>query len=207
MLSFWHTQQIIIMGRFPLSLYYALLPLPFYFFERLSSPGLAEESGKTGQQSGRRDLPGSAGPDSPRLRLLGHRPAGGVRGAAFVWYCSARTAAGAVWSGGRGCLCAGGLVFGAYLILPMSLERDYTGLYQGMVNFASVPIPTWQHVLAWSNYRFWVLPPPDIRVNWYGGYLGLSLAVLVAGGVAAALRSRSRELILRFLPGVCAVSG
>ena len=40
-LSFWHTQQVIIMGRFPLSLFYALLPLPFYFFERLSSPGRA----------------------------------------------------------------------------------------------------------------------------------------------------------------------
>ena len=40
-LSFWHTQQVIIMGRFPLSLFYALLPLPFYFFERLSSPGPA----------------------------------------------------------------------------------------------------------------------------------------------------------------------
>ena len=114
-----------------------------------------------------------------------------------------RTAAGAAWSGGRGCFSPAGLVFGGYLILPMSLERDYTGLYQGMVNFAAVPVPTWQHVLAWSNYRFWVLPPPDIKVNWYGGYLGLSLAILVAGGVAAALRSRSRQLALRFLPGLC----
>ena len=34
-LSFWHTQQVLIMGRLPLSLFYALLPLPFYFWEGL----------------------------------------------------------------------------------------------------------------------------------------------------------------------------
>ena len=32
--SFWHTQQVLLMGRFPLSLFYALLPVPFYLFER-----------------------------------------------------------------------------------------------------------------------------------------------------------------------------
>ena len=31
----WHTQQVLIMGRYPLSVFYALLPFPFYFFERL----------------------------------------------------------------------------------------------------------------------------------------------------------------------------
>ena len=37
-LCFWHLQQVLIMGRFPLSLFYAVLPWPFYFFERLRLP-------------------------------------------------------------------------------------------------------------------------------------------------------------------------
>ena len=32
-LCFWHAQQIVVMGRWPLSLFYPLLPLPFYAFE------------------------------------------------------------------------------------------------------------------------------------------------------------------------------
>ncbi len=32
---FWHTQQVLLMGRLPLSVIYGLLPFPFYFFERL----------------------------------------------------------------------------------------------------------------------------------------------------------------------------
>ena len=28
--SFWHTQQVLLMGRYPLSLFYALLPVPFW---------------------------------------------------------------------------------------------------------------------------------------------------------------------------------
>ena len=32
-LSFWHLQQVLTMGRQSLSVFYALLPLPFYFFE------------------------------------------------------------------------------------------------------------------------------------------------------------------------------
>jgi uncharacterized membrane protein len=38
-LCFWHLQQVLIMGRFPLSLFYALLPWPFYFFERFRPVG------------------------------------------------------------------------------------------------------------------------------------------------------------------------
>ena len=29
----WHTQQVLMMGRYPLSVFYAALPFPFYFFE------------------------------------------------------------------------------------------------------------------------------------------------------------------------------
>ena len=35
LLCFWHAQQVLIMGRLPLSLFYALLPWPFFFFERV----------------------------------------------------------------------------------------------------------------------------------------------------------------------------
>ena len=38
-LTFWHTQHVLIMGRLPLSLFYACLPLPFYCFERARIPG------------------------------------------------------------------------------------------------------------------------------------------------------------------------
>ena len=34
-LCFWHTQQVLIMGRLPLSLFYALLPWPFYAVESM----------------------------------------------------------------------------------------------------------------------------------------------------------------------------
>jgi hypothetical protein len=48
-LGFWHTQQVLIMGRLPLSLFYALLPLPFYFLE-----GLSEKFEPTGSGHRRR---------------------------------------------------------------------------------------------------------------------------------------------------------
>ncbi|MDP6776880.1 MAG: hypothetical protein QGI83_08950, partial [Candidatus Latescibacteria bacterium] len=34
-LTFWHTQHVFMMGRLPLSVFYGLLPWPFYFCERL----------------------------------------------------------------------------------------------------------------------------------------------------------------------------
>jgi hypothetical protein len=47
-LCFWHTQQILIMGRLPLALFYALLPWPFYFFERLRRPQRGLENALAG---------------------------------------------------------------------------------------------------------------------------------------------------------------
>ena len=202
-LSFWHTQQIIIMGRFPLSLFYALLPLPFYFFERLSSPCLAGYRARLASSLAGGICLGALALTHPGYGFWATVLLGVYLGLRlWVLLREDRSRSDLVWWSGL--LFAGGLVFGGYLTLPMSLERDYTGLYRGMMNFASVPIPTWQHVLAWSNYRFWAIRPPGLTEgNWYGGYLGLSLVVLVAGGVAAALRSRSRELILRSLPALC----
>ena len=200
-LSFWHTQQVIIMGRFPLSLFYALLPLPFYFFERLSSPGPAGHRARLASSLAGGICLGALALTHPGyafwatvllglyigLRLLLEIPAGERPGLAG-------------WSA---VLLAGGLVFGGYLTLPMWLERDYTGLYRGL-DLSGIPAPTWQHVLAWSNYRFWaILPPGLVKGNWYGGYLGLTLAIAVAAAAAVSLLSRSRKLILRSLPALC----
>ena len=201
-MSFWHTQQIIIMGRFPLSLFYALLPLPFYFFERLSSPCLAENRARLASSLAGGICLGALALTHPGYAFWATVLLGMYVGLRLLILLRAnRCRSDLVWWSGL--LFAGGLVFGAYLILTMWLERDYTGLYLGMMDFTKVPIPTWQHVLAWSNYRFWVLPPPDLGVNWYGGYLGLSLVIVVAGAMAAALRMRSRQLILRSLPALC----
>ena len=200
-LSFWHTQQIIIMGRFPLSLFYALLPLPFYFFERLSSPCHASIREKLASSLAGGICLGALALTHPGYGFWATVLLGVYAGLRLLLKIPASERPGlAGWSA---VLFAGGLVFGGYLTLPMWLERDYTGLYTNFVDLSSVPIPTWQHVLAWSNYRYWVVPSPDIEINWYGGYLGLSLVVVVAVGAAAALRSRSRELILRSLPVLC----
>ena len=195
-LSFWHTQQVSIMGRFPLSLFYALLPLPFYFFERVATkrPPLLNS------------LLGGICMGSLALTHPGY---GFWASVFFALYVAIRLLSLDTKSLNRGTLSqwsalifAGGLIFGGYLTLPMWLDREYTGLYRGLVNLASVPIPTWQHVFAWSNFRFWSIPPPDTNVNWYGGYIGLSLVAIVATGMFAALRSRSRRLILVCLPAV-----
>lgn len=199
-LSFWHYQQVSIMGRFPLSLFYALLPLPFYFFERLSSPGSGANRERLASALAGGICLGALALTHPGygfwatlllavyvgLRLLAI-PGCGRRGLA-------------AWSA---VLFAGGLVFGGYLTLPMWVERGHTGLHSSLVDLSSVPVPTWRHVLSWSNYRFWALPPSDINVNWYGGYVGLSLATVAAAGAVAALRSGSRVLVLRSLPALC----
>ena len=175
--SFWHVQQIIIMGRLPLSLFYALLPLPFYYFERLSAAA------------------------TPRLE---HAAWGGLALGALAWthpgyafwatvllgvYVAVR-----LWEQGEFrpwsslarhavVLLAAGLIFGAYLTLPMWVEREFTGLH-GDFSQAQVPDPTWQQIFIWSNFRFWLLPISELETNWYGGYVGLSLVSLAAVGAA-----------------------
>ena len=204
-LSFWHTQQVIIMGRFPLSLFYALLPLPFYFFERLSSPGRAGNRARLASSLAGGICLGALALTHPGYGFWATVLLGVYAGLRLLLKIPASERPGlAGWSA---VLFAGGLVFGGYLTLPMWLERDYTGLYRGMMDFAEVPVPAWQHVLAWSNYRFWaILPPGLVEGNWYGGYLGLTLVIVVAGGTAAALGSRSPELILRSLPALCCLT-
>ena len=50
----------------------------------------------------------------------------------------------------------GGLIFGAYLTLPMWVEHDNTGLRLG-ISMSHTPDPTWRQLLTWSNYRFSLL--------------------------------------------------
>jgi hypothetical protein len=82
-----------------------------------------------------------------------------------------------------------GVVFGAYLTLPLWLERGYTVLRSG-IELTSVPDPSWQHLLFWSNHhlRLWQLP--DGALHWYGGYVGVSLVLLALAAAVSAVRHR-----------------
>ncbi len=173
----WHTQQVLIMGRFPLSVFYALLPFPFYFFERLRvrTPRLACAMGG-GLTLGMLAFthPGYAFWATALLglyvciRLWSDTDRRGIR--AVCWHSLL--------------LLMGGLAFGAYLTLPMWMERENAGLKFG-VNLSGLPDPTWSQLLIWSNYRFRLF---FIEANhWYGGYLGLSLIALSLVGLTSSL--------------------
>jgi len=190
-LSFWHTQQVIIMGRLPVSLFYALLPWPFYFFERLRLPG--------------RRLSAAVG-GSTSLALLAFTHPGYAFWATvfFTLYAALRLGSSRgskvflpMLKGSLSML-VGGVVLGAYLTLSMWLEKESTGLYGG-IDYTSVPDPTWLHVLSWSNFRFWLLPLSSY--HWYGGYLGLSVVVLALIGLLGPIRFRFRSHVGPFLAG------
>lgn len=179
----WHTQQVLIMGRYPLSVFYAVLPLPFYFFERLRThtPGLAYAMGG-GLTLGTLAFthPGYAFWATALLALYVC-----IR----LWTDTGRHANRHVWRHSL-LLLAGGLAFGAYLTLPMWLEREDVGLNSG-VDLSGLPDPTWGQLLIWSNYRFRLF---FIGArHWYGGYLGLSLIALSLAGLAGTLLFRRRH--------------
>ena len=190
-LTMWHTQQVLIMGRLPLSVFYALLPWPFYFFEQVCAQS-------------RKLLPAMGGGIVVGLLAFTH-PGYGFWAALFLLvYVAVR-----LW-GIRGrhgfrqlllpssLLVGEGLVFGAYLTIPMWLERAHTGLRFG-VSMSQSPDPTWQQLLVWSNFRF---PLFSIETtHWYGGYLGLSLALLSMVGLGYALVSRARSATPAALAG------
>lgn len=179
-LSFWHTQQVIIMGRLPLSVFYALLPWPFYCFERLRSSRHPRSLVATGGLA-----LGALAFTHPGYALWATVLLG-VYMALRLWpYVSGQRH----WQGYSLALLAGGLLFGAYLTLPMWLERHWTGLEAG-IDLSGVPDPSWQQVLGWSNYRFWLLPLPEHVHHWYGGYVGVSLAGLALAGLWRCARWR-----------------
>ena len=177
-LCFWHTQQVLIMGRLPLSLFYALLPWPLYFFEGLRHPRYrASNAGAGALVLGGLALthPGYGFWATVLLGLhMGWRLLelyGSRRFIPVLGYSLA--------------LLAGGLIFGGFLTLPFLLERGSTGLHShiGFTTGEDIPGPTWRHVFVWSNYRFWLLPFSEEEFHWYGGYLGLTLVGLSLIGV------------------------
>ena len=174
MLSFWHVQQVLVMGRYPLAAIYALLPLPFWAFER---------GGRVAALWG-----GIA------LGALAFAHPGYAFWATGFWcvYAAVRVGTDVRMRARVGealTLLVTGVAFGAYLTLPMVLERGYT-ILRGGIEMTRVPDPTWQHLLYWSNHhlRLWRLP--DGALHWYGGYVGVSLVVLACVGIVWAVRRR-----------------
>jgi hypothetical protein len=182
-LSFWHTQQMLPMGRLPLSVFYACLPLPFYCFERLRIS---------------RNWPGSAVWGAFYLGILAFTHPGyafwatvflGVYATVRI-SSSRRRGISRTWLRRTALLLVAGVLFGSCLTVPMWLERSHTGLHAGFA-MSDFPDPTWQHLLVWSNYRVRLWPLPVEHDHWYGGYVGLSLVgISLAGGVAAARKRR-----------------
>ena len=183
-LCFWHTQHVLLMGRLPLSLFYAVLPWAFYGIEEVVD-------------SPRRMRAALLGGASLALLAFTHPGYGafamtlaGCYALGRMWSCRGRSDRGAIL--GAGLLLFGlGIAFGSYMNVGLYFERAYTGMHDFAMDLSSVSDPTWQHLLGWSNMRFWLIPPDPY--HWYGGYLGISLCVLaLAGGVVLLRRRDSR---------------
>ena len=194
-LCFWHVQQVLLMGRFPLSLFYALLPFPFYFFEQFRL-----------RRRRRSALVGGA--LTLGMLPLVH-PGYGFWGTLFFCIYAGlrlllipRLRSTTVARYTVLMLCAAAL-FGAYLTVPMWLERTGTGIAEG-ISLANVPDPPLKRLFLWSNLLF---PAPFVDLegtNWYGGYLGNSLVALALVGLALPFRMPS---VRRYAPhlsaGIC----
>lgn len=183
-LCFWHTQHVLIMGRLPLSLFYALLPWAFYWIEQVFD-------------SPRRMRAALLGGVSLALLNFTHPGYGtfalalaGCYGLVRLWSCWNGPNRGTVLSAAV-LLFALGIAFSSYLNVGMYFERGYNRMQDLGMDLSSAPDPTWQHLLGWSNFRFWLIPPEPF--HWYGGYLGVSLCVLALLGSVAVLRQRDRR--------------
>jgi len=187
-LCFWHVQQVLVMGRLPLSLFYALLPWPFYFFERALSTAHI-----------RNILSGAL---ALSLLAFTHPGYGFWASIFFAIYAMLRVCTRHASQRRRGLLIGSstlvlGLIAGAYLTLAMWIEKDSTGLSEGF--HLNAPGPSWWHLLVWSNFRFWLLPPSE-PFHWYGGYLGISAVVTALVGVFCSISWRRRKTIAVWLP-------
>lgn len=177
-LCLWHTQQVLFMGRFPLSLFYALLPWPFYAFERMRLKKL------DGVVWGGLVL---------GMLAFVHPGYGFWAAAALGFYAAIRVVCGHTRLTKQllatyGMVLWGlGIVFGAYLTVPMWVERANVELEE--ISHANVPDPTWGHLLVWSNYRIQLFAF-DGHEHWYGGYLGLSLVLLSLLGLGVGLKRK-----------------
>ncbi len=180
--GYWHTQQVAVMGRLPLSVFYALLPLPFYALEYMRRHGC----------SARPVVGGAVALGSLAFIHVGYAFWGVFF---FALYAAIRLADGATsrnhWLGGLGIL-GGGLIFGAHMTLPVWLERGLVGLEAG-VRLGGGAIPGWRQLFVWSNGYFRLGPLSAEHYNWLGGYIGLSLAAAAAAGPIIALTYRIRN--------------
>ena len=180
--SFWHTQQVVIMGRLPLSVFYALLPLPFYALERLQRPGSTAKAVIGGAIS---------------LGLLAFVHVGyAFWGVFFFFFYAAFRLVGHQANrkqllGALG-IFAGAVAFGAPLTLATWLERGQVGLAEG-IHLGGGSLPGWHQLLVWSNAYFRLSPLPPEQHNWLGGYLGLSLVILTLVGFVVYAAQRTRR--------------
>jgi hypothetical protein len=194
-LSFWHVQQVLHMGRYPLSLFYGLLPWPFYFFERL----------RASRQRAHLVLGGAIALGALALTHPGY---GFWATFFFVIYTGARLLTERRWRTrsliiSTFLLLAGAVLFGAYLTAPMWLERMSTGLGRGVI-LSGVPDPSWKRIFIWSNLRFPAWPLSIEEATWYGGYIGNSLFLLALAGFAIATRDhRLRRHLPHLAGGLC----
>lgn len=202
-LCFWHTQHVLIMGRLQLSIVYALLPWPIWALERALSCHDPRRGLSTALLGGA--LLG--------VLVLAH-PSYGYWACAFTGLYGLSRLAVTGWSAGWprvGLLLlvlGAGLAVGAALVLPMWLDKVYTGLGDGEYNLLDTPDPRWWHVLVWSDFRFWLWPPSHAEYNWYGGYLGLTLIGLAATGVVAGARHwAARRSPAAVAAAVCLLGG
>ena len=196
-LCFWHTQHVLIMGRLPLSLFYALLPWPFYAVECLIRSSYKMRAALLGGLS---------------IALLNFTHPGYGTYAMVFWGCYCIVRLWSLWGHPdmKSLFRAGvlllvlGVSFSAYMNVGMWFEREHTDMHDFRAGFkepteqvgmASQPDPTWRHLLGWSNHRFWLIPLEPF--HWYGGYLGVSLCVLAlaGGGIALFWRNGLRHFV------------
>ncbi len=182
-MSVFHVQQVLIMGRLPLSVFYALLPFPFYFFERTVVCSYK--------------MPWAIGGGlALALLAFSHPGYAFIASVLLILYifirliCDRHQQAFPATVSYSTLLLAGGIVLGSYITLPMWIERNNTSLYFGL-DFSQWPTPTWGQLLVWSNYRFRMFEI-DAR-HWYGGYLGLSVAGLAIVSLASMILFRGRR--------------
>jgi hypothetical protein len=167
----WHPQQILYMGGYPLSLVYALLPWPFYFFEAVISKRLKPSTGT------------SAGALALGLLGLNHPGYAAVGTSFFVLYCAIRILSGhiSLWRYAA-LILIGGIAIGSYMTVGFFVESDQATLFESTLSSSGTEnSPTWRHLLYWSNIRYRI--SDQLLAHWYGAYLGLSAIALAFAGL------------------------